>query len=183
MPRWVFSVSLSVIVAALVAGAFVWYTDRPSSYDECVVHEMRGQSSLMMSAVSKMCAIRFEKEDEVPLSFLTGGKLEFMRLPDFDKDPGVVMAGGKLEKAPWVVTVLKNETDYEITRVRMKHSFNFEVDCSRVADEDWGDGPEFAFSKGVANVIMPTRLVEETKLYRVPFCYQYVKIWGRLRKQ
>ena len=100
---------------------------------------MRGQSSQMMNAVSKVCAIRFQKKDELPLSFLTNGKLEFLKLPDFDKDPGVVMMGGKLEKAPWVVTVLKNETDYEITRVRMKHSFKFEVDCSRVTKEDWGD--------------------------------------------
>jgi len=182
MPRWVFGVSLSVIVAAMVAGAFVWYIDRPSSYDECVVSEMRGQSSSMILTVSKVCAVRFGKEEELPLSYLKT-KVDFMRLPDFDKDPGVAMAGGRLEKAPWVVTVTKNETDYEITRVRMKHSFAFEVDCSRIDDKDWRDGPEFTFSKGTANVIMPTKLVEETKLYRVPFCYQYVNIWGTPRKQ
>ena len=181
MPRWAF-VSLSVIVAAIVAGAFVWYIERPSSYDECVVSEMRGQSSSMISTVSKVCAIRFQKEEEVSLSNLNE-KLDFMQLPDFDKDPGVALMGGKLEKAPWIVTITKNETDYEITRVRMKHSFNFEVDCSNVPDKDWRDGPEYTFSKGVANVIMPTKLVEETKLYRAPFCYRYEGIWGTPRKK
>ena len=34
MPKWVYGVTLSVIVAALAGEIFVWYHDRPSSYDE-----------------------------------------------------------------------------------------------------------------------------------------------------
>jgi hypothetical protein len=97
MPRWVFGASLSLIVAAMAAGAFVWYVDRPSSYDECVVNEMRGQSSSMFLNVSKVCAVRFKKEEDVPLSNLRE-RLDFMKLPDFKKDPDVGMAGGKLRR-------------------------------------------------------------------------------------
>jgi hypothetical protein len=184
MPKFIYGATLSVIFSALAAGAFVWYIHRPSSYDECVVSEMRGQSAQTMYVVQKVCAVRFQKVEELPLSYLTGGKLDFMMLPDFDKDPGVVMMGSKnFEKPPMVITVVKNETEYEIRRARMKHSFKFEVDCSRLTGDDWKDGPEFAFSDRVANVAMPSVYDEETKLHRPPFCYQYLKIWGTLRKQ
>lgn len=183
MPKWVYGVMLSVIVAALAGEIFVWYHERPSSYDECVVSEMRGQSPQVMYVIQKVCAVRFHKEDELPLSLLNG-KLDFSMLPDFDKDPGVIMMGSKnFDKPPMVITVSKNETDYEITRARMKHSFKFEMDCSRIPDGEWGDGPEFSFSNGVANVAMPSVFDEERKLHRPPFCYQYVKIWGTPHKQ
>jgi hypothetical protein len=55
MPRWFYSVISSVISAGLIAGAFVWYAGKPSSYDECVVSEMRGQSAQMMYRFKK-CA-------------------------------------------------------------------------------------------------------------------------------
>jgi hypothetical protein len=100
MPRFVYSAALSVIFAALVAGAFVWYNDRPSSYDECVVSEMRGQSAQIMYAVQKVCAVRFHKEDELPLSLLSGGKLDFMMLPDFDKDRVWCLWDAKISKSP-----------------------------------------------------------------------------------
>jgi len=46
-----------------------------------------------------------------------------MMLPDFDKNPGVVMMGSKnFDKPPKVVRVVKNESDYEVTRAHMKHS-------------------------------------------------------------
>jgi hypothetical protein len=60
MPRRFYGATLSVVAAA-VAGAFVWYTDRPSSYDECVVSEMRGQSPQIMYVIQKVCAVRFHK--------------------------------------------------------------------------------------------------------------------------
>jgi hypothetical protein len=184
MSRLFYSAALVVIFAALVGEVFVWYHDRSSSsYDECVVSEMRGQSGQMIYAVQKVCAVRFHKEEELPLSFLDG-KLDFSMLPDFDKDPGVIMMGSKnFDKPPMIITVSKNETDYEITRARMKHSFEFEMDCSVISDDKWADGPEFTFSNGVANVDMPSVYDEERKLHRPPFCYQYTKIWGTLRKQ
>jgi hypothetical protein len=185
MSRWFYSAALVVIFAALVGEVFVWYYDRSSSsYDECVVSEMRGQSGQMMYAVQKVCAIRFHKEDELPISYVTSGKLDFRMLPDFDKDPGVIMMGSKnFDKPPMIITVSKNETDYEITRAHMKHSFEFEADCSNISDDKWEDGPEFTFTNGVANVDMPGLLDEKAKLHRPPFCYQYMKIWGTPRKQ
>jgi hypothetical protein len=184
MPRLVYGVTLSVVFAALVAGAFVWYIARPSSYNECVVSEMRGQAAQMLYEVSKVCGVRFRKEEELPLSYLARGLLDFRMLPDFDKDPGVVMMGSEnFEKPPMIITVTKNETDYDITRARMKHSFKFEMDCSRLSDDDWEDGPEFIFSGAVANVAMPAVYDKETKLHRPPFCYKYLKIWGTLRNQ
>jgi hypothetical protein len=124
MSKWLYSAALVVICAILVGEVFVWYHQSSSSYDECVVSEMRGQSASMIYAVSKVCAVRFHKEDELPISYLASGKLDFMMLPDFDKDPGVIMMGSKnFEKPPMVITILKNETDYEITRAHMKHSF------------------------------------------------------------
>jgi hypothetical protein len=93
------------------------------------------------------------------------------------------MGRKNFEKPPMLVKVVKNETDYEVTRARVKHSFKFVVDCSTLADDDWEAGPEFTFSNGVANVDMPSEWDEKTKLHRVPFCYQYLKIWGTLHKQ
>lgn len=78
-------------------------------------------------------------------------------LPDFDKDPGVILMGSKnFDKPPMIITVSINETDYEITRAHMKHSFEFEADCSNISEDKWEDGPEFTFSNGVANVNMPS---------------------------
>ena len=92
------------------------------------------------------------------------------------------LVGGKLQKAPWVATVTKNDTDFDITLARIKHSFKWELDCSSLADDDWHDGPEFGFVNGVANVIMPTEWDDERKLYRAPICYRYVKIWAVPKK-
>jgi hypothetical protein len=185
MSKWFYSAALVVIFAALVGEVFVWFHDRSSSsYDECVVSEMRGQSGQMMYAVQKVCAVRFHKEDELPISYLTSGKLDFSMLPDFDKDPGVIMMGSKnFDKPPMIITVSKNETDYEITRAHMKHSFEFEADCSNISEDKWEDGPEFTFSNGAANVNMPSVYDKERNLHRPPFCYRYMKVWGTLRKQ
>jgi hypothetical protein len=178
MPKWFYGAAFSVLVAALLASAFVWYTARPSTYDECVVSEMRGQLPLMMYSVQKVCAVRFRKEDELPLSYLKE-KIEVRMLPDFDKDSGVVLMGSEhFDDPPMVFTVIKNDTDYEITHARIKYSHNFEVDCSRISDEDWHDGPEFIFKNNVANVNMPGEYDEKTKLHRAPMCYQYVSLWG-----
>jgi hypothetical protein len=150
MLRWLFGTTLSVIVAAVAAAGVVWYFDRPASYNECVVNEMRGQPSVAMYTVEKVCAIRFRKEDELPLSHL-GKYVELRMLPDFDKDPGVVMAGSRnFDNPPMVFTIAKNDTDYEITRVHVKYSHKWEVDCSVIADDDWHDGPELIFKNGVA---------------------------------
>jgi hypothetical protein len=92
-------------------------------------------------------------------------------------------AGDMIEDALLSLTiqrlqVIKNDTDYEITHARIKYSHNFEVDCSRISDEDWHDGPEFIFKNNVANVNMPGEYDEKTKLHRAPMCYQYVSLWG-----
>jgi hypothetical protein len=52
MPRWFYGGILSSLLAAFVAGAFVWFTTKPSTYNECLVSEMRGQSPQMMSAIA-----------------------------------------------------------------------------------------------------------------------------------
>ncbi len=183
MLRWLFGIALSVIVAAVAAAAVVWYLDRPASYDECVVNEMRGQPSVAMYTVEKVCAIRFRKEDELPLSYL-GKSVELNMLPDFDKDPGVVMAGSKnFDNPPMVFTIARNDTDYEITRIHVKYSHKWEVDCSRIAKEDWRVGPELIFKNSVANANMPGEYDPEKRLHRAPFCYQYTKIFGTPRKR
>lgn len=174
--------TLSVVVAAIVAGVVIWYTERPSSYDECIVSEMRGQSGAMMYSVQRVCAVRFRK-DELPLSYL-GEKVNIRMLPDFEKDPGVVLMGSKnFDNPPMVFTIVKNDTDYEITRARIKYSHKWDADCSRLSGEDWHDGPELVFKDRVANVNMPGEYNAETKLHRAPFCYQYVELWGVPRKQ
>ncbi|WP_139372810.1 hypothetical protein [Nitrobacter vulgaris] len=183
MFRWFVGITLSVIAAAVIAGGVVWYLDRPSSYDECVVREMRGQPSVAMYTVQKVCAIRFRKEEELPLSYLGKG-LDISMMPDFDKDPGVVLMGSKnFDNPPMIFTVTKNDTDYEITRAHVKVSHKWEADCSVIADGDWFDGPELIFKNNVANVNMPGELDEKTKLHRAPFCYRYTGIWGTPRKQ
>src|SRR5260370_25097575 len=114
MLRWLVGVTLSVIVSAVVAGGVVWYLDRPGTYDECVVSEMRGQSQIAMYTVQKVCAVRYRKEDELPLSYL-GKQINIRMMPDFDKDPGVVLAGSRnFDNPPLIFTVTKNDTDYEI---------------------------------------------------------------------
>jgi len=92
------------------------------------------------------------------------------------------MAGSRnFDNPPMVFTIAKNDTDYEITRVHVKYSHKWEVDCSIIADDDWHDGPELIFN-GVANANMPGEYDPEKKLHRAPFCYQYTKIYGTLRK-
>ena len=183
MPRWFYGIALGVIVAALAGEAFVWYHDRPSSYDECVLSEMRGQSSATMYVVQKVCAVRFHKEDELSLSYL-GKSIEIRELPDFDKDPGVVMAGSKnWDNPPWIFTITKNETSYDITRARIRYSHKPSVECTDIADEDWHDGPEVVFKDNVANVNMPGELDPQTKLHRSPWCWRYMRIFGTPRKQ
>jgi hypothetical protein len=130
-----------------------------------------------------MCAVRFRKEDELPLSYLAE-KVEVRMLPDFEKDPGVVIMGSKnFDNPPMVFTIVKNDTDYEITRARIKYSHKWELNCSRISDEDWDEGPELVFKDRVANVNMPGEYDEKTQLHRAPFCYRYVKLWGIPRKQ
>jgi hypothetical protein len=183
MPKWFYGAGLSVILAATVAGAFVWYTARPSSYDECVLSEIRSQSDSMLFSVQRVCAVRFRKESELPLSYLKE-EVDIMMLPDFKKDPGVVMAGSQnFDDPPMVFTVVKNDTDYEVTRARIKYSHNWELDCGRISEKDWHDGPELVFKDNVANVNMAGEYDEKTKLHRAPFCYQYVKLWGVPRKR
>lgn len=183
MLRWLLGITLSLIVAAAVAGGAVWYLDRPATYDECVVSEMRGQSSAAMYMVEKVCAARFRKEDELPLS-LFRKQIDISMMPDFDKDPGVVMMGSKnFDNPPMIFTVTKNETEWEITRAHLKVSHEWEMDCSVIADDDWFDGPELIFRNNVANVSMPGELDEKTKLHRAPFCYRYTGIWGTPRKK
>jgi hypothetical protein len=183
MFRWFVGITLSVIVAAVVAGSLVWYLNRPGSYDECVVSEMRGQSQIAMYMVQKVCAVRFRKEEELPLSYFRK-QVDILMMPDFDKDPGVVMAGSmNFDNPPMIFTVTKNDTDFEITRAHVRVSHKWEMDCSAIADNDWFDGPELIFKNNVANVNMPGKLDEKTKLHRAPFCYRYVGIWGTPRKQ
>lgn len=183
MLRWLVGIALSVITAAVVAGGVVWYFDRPSSYSECIVDEMRGQSSAAMYVVENVCAVRFRKEYEIPLSAL-GKSLEVQELPDFDKDPGVVMMGSKnWDNPPWVFTISKNETAYEVTRIQIMYSHKWIYECKEIAASDWHDGPELVFKNNVANVNMPGEYDPETKLHRAPFCWRYMKIFGTLRKQ
>jgi len=183
MFRWLLGITMSVIVAAVVAGGVVWYLDRPGSYDECVVSEMRGQSQIAMFTVQKVCAVRFRKEDELPLSYF-GEKVDISMMPDFDKDPGVVMMGSKnFDNPPMIFTVTKNDTEYDITRVHVKVSHKMEMDCSSIKDSDWKDGPELIFKDKIANVNMPGVLDERSKLHRGPFCFRYTGIWGTPRKQ
>lgn len=183
MFRWFVGITLSVIVAAIIAGGLVWYLDRPGSYDECVVSEMRGQSQIAMFTVQKVCAVRFRKEEELPLSYLRN-QIDIRMLPDFDKDPGVVMMGSKnFDNPPMIFTVTKNDTDYELTRARVKVSHKMEMDCSAIEEGDWMDGPELIFKDKIANVNMPGVLDERSKLHRAPFCYRYTGLWGTPRKQ
>jgi hypothetical protein len=161
MLRWLLGATLSVIFAAVVAAGGVWYLDRPTSYYECVVNEMRGQSYAAMYMVEKVCAIRFSREDELPLSFL-GKHIEITMMPDFDNDSGVVMSGSKnFDDSPMIFTVTKNDTNYEITRVHVRVSHKWEMDCGAIAKEDWIDGPELIFKNKVANVFMPGELDEK----------------------
>jgi len=53
------------MAAAVIAGGVVWYLDRASSYDECVVNEMRGQAPVAMYTVQKVCAVRFRKRSSL----------------------------------------------------------------------------------------------------------------------
>jgi hypothetical protein len=66
------------------------------------------------------------------------------------------MGSRALEKAPMQVTVLKNETDYDVTRLPMKYAYKFVFDCSTLPDDDWDEEQDAVFSKGVANI--PVRL-------------------------
>jgi hypothetical protein len=183
MFRWFIGTTLSVIVAAVIAGGFVWYMDRPGTYDECVVSEMRGQSQVAMYTVQKVCAVRFRKEEELPLSYLRE-MLDLKMQPDFKKNPGVVLAGSKnFDNPPMQVMIFKNDTDYDITRLRVKYSHKWVVGCQDIADDDWHDGPEIIFNNGVGNVDMPGEYDPQTKLHRAPFCYHYTKIYGTLKKK
>lgn len=172
-----------MVVAAVIAGGFVWYLERPSSYDECVLSEMRGQSPAAMYTVQKVCAVRFRKEEELPLSYY-GDRIDISMMPDFEKDPGVVMAGSKnFDNPPMIFTVTKNDTEYDVTRARLKVSHKWEMDCTKIPPSDWIDGPDLVFKDNVANVNMPGEFDEKTKLHRAPFCYRYTGIWGVPRKQ
>lgn len=183
MFRWLSGIVFVAVAAALVAISVVWYVDRPNSYDECVVAEMRGQTQATMSVVERMCAVRFHKEDELPLSYLRTS-LDVQMLPDFEKDPGVVMSGSKnFKNPPWVFTITKNETSYDVTRIKIKYSHKWIVDCKAIADEDWHDGPDLIFKNKVANVNMPGEYDSKTGLHVAPFCWQYTKIFGTPRKQ
>lgn len=183
MFNWFVGATLSVVVAAIVAGGIVWYLDRPDSYDECVVSEMRGQSQAAMSSVWKVCAVRFRKEEELPISYLRD-RIDISMMPDFDKDPGVVIMGSKnFKNPPMIFTISKNDTEYEVARVRTKVSHQMEADCNVIADADWFDGPELIFKNKIANVNMPGKFDESTKLHRAPFCYHYTGIWGTPRKK
>ncbi|WP_156447363.1 hypothetical protein [Bradyrhizobium yuanmingense] len=180
MFRLFVGIALSVVV---VAGGAVWYFDRPSTYDECVVNEMRGQSQVAMFTVQKVCAVRFRKEDELPLSYFRD-RIDISMMPDFDKDPGVVLMGSKnFDNPPMIFTVTKNDTDYELTRARIRVSHKMELNCSEIEEEEWKDGPELIFKNQVANVNVPGVLDEKSKLHRAPFCYRYTGIWGVPRKQ
>ena len=184
MLRWFYGIAVSILAAASVAGAFTWYGDRPSSYDECVVHEMRGQSAPTMYTVSKVCAIKFHKEEELSLSALKSGSLDFVLLPNFKLDPDASIVGSrKFEKAPMQVTVLKNETEYDVTRLRMKYAYKFVMHCSTLSDDDWNEEQDAVFSKGVADVDVPTKWDENYKLHVTPKCIHFLKIWGALRQQ
>jgi hypothetical protein len=63
----------------------------------------------------------------------------------------------------------------------MKYAYKFVVDCSTLPDDDWDEEQEAVFSKGVANIAVPTEWDEKAKIHITPQCIRFLKIWGTLR--
>lgn len=61
----------AIIVAAIVAvagGAFYWQATRPTSFDECVLAEMKGRQVAMMRFAARSCAARFPRSKLKPVT-------------------------------------------------------------------------------------------------------------------
>ena len=183
MPRWFYAGILAVIVAAVIAGAFTYYTERPASYNECVVREMRGQPAAMMGQVSKVCAIRFHKEEELPIALLQSGKVNVIFLPDFKRDPSASIMGSRdFSEAPMELTVAVNKSDYDITRIQVKYAYKFVVECDTLSENDWTEEQEISLTNGTALITVPTEWSEKDKVHITPQCTAFLKMWGVLRR-
>jgi hypothetical protein len=169
---------VATTLVVTLTGTLYWHLTRPSSYDECLVSEMRGQSQSMFWVVSKMCGRRFRREVDVPTSLL-GRQIDFMYLPDFKADPEMSLMGSrKLSALPVHITIKKNDSEYELTRVRFRQAYKFTLECHKLQDEDWTQEYEATFKGSLAVVSVRTQWDSKDQIYIFPQCTHWTRIWG-----
>jgi hypothetical protein len=137
----------------------------------------------MMMQVSKVCAIRFHKEEELPIALLQSGKVNLIFLPDFKRDPSASIMGSRnFSEAPTELTVAVNESDYDITRIQVRYAYKFVVDCDTLAESDWTEDQEIPLTNGTALIAVPTEWSEKDKVHIRPQCTAFIKMWGVWRR-
>src|SRR5262249_43280528 len=135
----------------------------------------------VLHVVQTMCSKKFHKETLVPSSALKD-ELDIMVLPDFNADPEMVLMGSKkLRMVPMNLTIRKNLTEFEITRVRVKVAYKFTLQCGELPGEDWTEEFEAVFKGNEATVSVPTEWSAKNDMYTIPQCTWLTKIFGSAR--
>lgn len=107
------------------------------NYEECVLGEMKGQQASMQSTAEKVCERKFPYEKEI-YSFWDG---------EFDIDWSTSYANNIS------IEITSNETDYNITRAKMKLSTK---SCEKSKNRDFNSVVLFEFeSSGSATAFSP----------------------------
>lgn len=155
LPSWLSKTSL---VAVGVAGALggAWYLMQPSTYEECMLVEMRGQIQAMYATVDKLCSRRHRREVSVGRESLNWNYRNFH------------------------VYIERKASDSE--HVLTKGRFQFSSrDCKDAKDSDFVvERTEKALDDGTFFFPLdPT--IEEFKAFSNPVCMRTLQLWGRYR--
>jgi hypothetical protein len=142
------------LVGALASGsvthAAFWNS---GSYEECMVAEMKGQADLMYQMVHKVCAKRYDREE----MFFTGDSIKI----EWSYDVAAHLS------------VKKNESEYNVSRVRFKFS---DKACESSKPEDFTFEKEATFVRDQATVQVPLN-----KTPGASACMRTEALWGKYK--
>lgn len=119
---------------AATAGAG-WFGD--STYEECMLSQMKGQNQMMYSTVDKLCTRKFKKETYVPRSEV---KYEFY------------------VEGPIARIEISESGEYIVTRMNVKFSGK---SCDQAKDADWGEVRDIKVTDNLSKVVREGKEIPE----------------------